>query len=174
MLAALLSERGAFVAFVSGRLRDLGAAAAEEIVQEAFVKAVSHEGELRDPAAGRAWFYGILRNAIVDARRRGAVAERAHGQILGESEPASEPPTPRAACRCIAAAVSGLKDEYRAAIAHVVAEDEPLASFAERSGLSRNHAAVRVHRAKKALAATVKTTCGACAGEGCRDCTCAR
>lgn len=171
-LTSLLAERATFVAYVEKRLR--GTASAEEIVQDAFAKALVHRDELHAARSARAWFFGILRNAVVDAKRRADVAGRAHERLVAEAPALSMPEPTGASCRCIGAVVSGLKEEYREVLTHVVAEDEPLATFASRSGLTNNHAAVRVHRAKKALAATVKKTCGACASAGCRDCTCAR
>lgn len=173
MLPTLLAERAAFVAFVASRTRSLSGAVAEELVQEAFEKAIRSEHELRDPASARAWFYGILRHAVTDAHRRAEVRERAHASVSAEADGTVAPPETTAPCRCIAAAVARLGAEQRDALVHVVAGDEALADFAERTKISNNHAAVRVYRAKKALASDVARTCGACAGDGCRDCTCA-
>ena len=169
-LAFLVSERPAFVAFVSQKLRSRDAA--EELVQEAFAKAVAHVAELRSSETARGWFYGILRNAIVDYHRRSTVADTAHQRIAHEWPTTTSPEDATTSCGCIGGAIEELKSEYREAIAHVVVSEEPLASFAARENLSNNTAAVRVHRARKALAKKVHATCGACAGEGCRDCTC--
>lgn len=52
-------------------------------------------------------------------------------------------------------------------------EDAGVKEFADRSGISRNSAAVRLHRARRALKKRLLETCGACAEHGCRDCDCA-
>ncbi len=169
-LAFLISERPAFVAFVSQKLRSRDAA--EELVQEAFAKAVAHVAELRSSETARGWFYGILRNAIVDFHRRSTVSDTAHERIAYEWPTTTSPEDAAAPCACIGAAIEELKSEYREAITQVVVSEEPLTSFAAREKLSSNTAAVRVHRARRALAKKVHATCGACAGEGCRDCTC--
>lgn len=45
---------------------------AEEIVQEAFLRAMAHEPDIRplDPAQRRAWLYRTVRNIFLDRRRR--------------------------------------------------------------------------------------------------------
>lgn len=167
LLEALVAERPAFEAFVRKRI-DGGDA--EEIVQAAFAKAFEHRTELREPEGARAWFYGILRHALVDRARRSEVRERASSRLSAESDRVVSFEEPRRACACVARVLAELRPEYREALEHVVLEERPLAELAE--GVSSNTAAVRVHRAKKALAREVSATCGACAGEGCRDCTC--
>jgi RNA polymerase sigma-70 factor (ECF subfamily) len=51
-------------------------------------------------------------------------------------------------------------------------EDGALAHYAQRTGITATNAAVRGHRARKALARGLRATCGTCAGAGCLDCTC--
>lgn len=167
LFETLAAERPAFEAFVRKRVHG---DEAEEIVQAALAKAFEHRAELRDRDGARAWFYGILRHALVDRARRVEVRERASSRLAAESEPVVPFEEPRRACACVSRVLAELRPEYREALEHVVVEERPLAELAE--GVSSNTAAVRVHRAKKALAREVSATCGACAGEGCRDCTC--
>ena len=63
---------GELYGFSLNALGDRGAA--EEIVQEVFLRAWRHAGRY-DPrrAAVRTWLYQIARNAIIDSRRRAAV-----------------------------------------------------------------------------------------------------
>ncbi len=167
LFEALVAQRPAFEAFVRKRVHG---GDAEEIVQAALAKAFEHRAELRDRDDPRAWFYGILRHALVDRARRSEVRERAASRLAAESDPVVPFKVPRRACACVARVLAALRPEYRDALEHVVVEERPLSELAE--GVSSNTAAVRVHRAKKALAREVAATCGACAGEGCRDCTC--
>lgn len=46
--------------------------------------------------------------------------------------------------------------------------------YAAERGISANNAAVRVHRARKALARELAECCGGCASAGCGDCSCER
>ena len=70
----LNAQRSAFKAFLTARVGS--AAEAEDILQNGLLKAVQRAGELQDDAKLTAWFYQLLRNAIVDhyrtkgARRR--------------------------------------------------------------------------------------------------------
>jgi RNA polymerase sigma-70 factor (ECF subfamily) len=69
----LVAGHRAFVAFVGRRVGDR--AIAENIVQDAFVKGPGSSGDLRADESSRAWFYLVLRNAIIDRHRR-APADR--------------------------------------------------------------------------------------------------
>jgi RNA polymerase sigma-70 factor, ECF subfamily len=63
---------GELYGFALNALGDRGAA--EEIVQEVFLRAWRHAGRYDpDRAAVRTWLYQITRHAIIDARRRAAV-----------------------------------------------------------------------------------------------------
>ncbi len=50
---------------------------AEEILQEAFVRSIGRGSTLRDGELATAWFYRLLRNALVDHHRRRDVEQRA-------------------------------------------------------------------------------------------------
>jgi RNA polymerase sigma-70 factor (ECF subfamily) len=53
-------------------------AAAEEVLQDAFVKGLEHAGDIHDGESAVAWFYRLLRNALIDFYRDLAV--RLHPQ----------------------------------------------------------------------------------------------
>jgi RNA polymerase sigma-70 factor (ECF subfamily) len=67
-----------------------------------------------------------------------------------------------------------LKPSYRDALEQIELADMPIKDYAAQLGISANSAAVRVFRARNALRDEVEKTCGACADEGCSDCSCAR
>ena len=75
---------GELYGFALNALSDRGAA--EEIVQEVFLRAWRHAGQYDPARAGvRTWLYQITRHAIIDARRRAAVRP-----ALAQHEPAGE------------------------------------------------------------------------------------
>ncbi len=74
----LLALKGDFVRFV--RARTGSDAEAEDLLQAAYVKAAEKAGAIREDESTVAWFYRLLRNAIVDARRDRRRAEALAGQ----------------------------------------------------------------------------------------------
>lgn len=173
LLQELAAKRGQFLAFVERRVGDR--ALAEDILQDAFAKSVEHLSDLRTPQAATAWFYRVLRNASVEHYRRNT--RRARAMTAVEVEAAIAPPEPAfdtvgSRCRCVAALADTLKPEYAEALMRIEVDGLPVKAFALEQGITSGNAAVRVHRARKALAREVADTCGACASRGCGDCTC--
>ena len=173
LLHELVSKRGEFLAFVERRVGDR--ALAEDILQDAFAKSVERLAELRTPAAATAWFYRVLRNASVESHRRRDRQARALDRVEAQVGLAPREPELDAidtGCRCVGELVETLKPEYAQALARVEVDGVAVKDFAVEQGISANNAAVRVHRARKALARELAECCGACASTGCADCTC--
>lgn len=168
-LARLVAERHRFLGFLQRRLGDR--ALAEDILQEAFARSVSKLEQLDDQESAVAWFYRVLRNAVIDHQRRGAVAEQKLAQLERELD-RSEPELHGAVCQCVAGLARSLKPEYAAALQAVEVEGAAVKDFAAVAGISASNAAVRVFRARDALRREVARCCGGCADDGCRDCTC--
>ncbi len=171
VVQTLVAGHRDFLRFLERRLGDRSAA--EDVLQDAFVRGIQKLGDVNSETAV-AWFYQVLRNALVDrARRKGAstgALERLAQELGDEHEPA--PDTRNAICQCIGRLAATLKPEYAAAIASLEVEGQSLVDFARLNGITPNNAAVRVHRAREALKKQVKACCGSCADHGCLDCTC--
>ena len=172
VVQTLVAGHRDFLRFLERRLGDRSQA--EDVLQEAFVRGLQRAGDVEKDTAV-AWFYQVLRNALIDrARRAGAstsALERLAKELGDEHEPA--PDTRDAICQCIGRLAATLKPEYAAALSALEVEGQSLAEFARLSGITPNNAAVRVHRAREALKKQVKACCGSCADHGCLDCTCA-
>src|SRR6185436_13954783 len=106
----LVANHRDFVRFVERRIGNR--AIAEEIVQEAFVRSLDRGDEIRDSVVG--WFYGVLRNAVVDHQRRQAVASRRLDEFAAELAATTDGGEELAnvACACVARLASTLKPEY--------------------------------------------------------------
>ena len=145
----LLLQRRSFASFLRRQVGD--PELAEDILQEAFSKALEREQDLRDPEASVAWFYRVLRNAVIDHRRRKGAEERRLDRfaqaLASESEPDAE--LLAEACKCVHALMEGLKPEYSTTLRQVELEGRPLPEVAERAGITANNASVRLHRARK-------------------------
>lgn len=168
--ASLAEMHSRFLQFLRGRIGE--AAAAEDILQAAYVRALEHEAQLRESDSSVAWFYRILRNAVADHFRQAAVRSRAAEQIAAETMESYELELEAKACACIREAIRALKPGYRDALERVDLGGESVESFAEAAGASANNAYVRLHRARKALARKLMQVCGTCAQHHCTDCAC--
>ena len=107
--ARLASARGHFLAFVRRRVSD--PELAEDILQDALLRAVRSAPELRDEERLVAWFYAILRNAIIDAYRRRDVRQRRLARLDEGVDLADEPSeeSTRTLCECFRALIPTMK-----------------------------------------------------------------
>lgn len=172
---ALVTQHRELLAFVERRVGDR--AVAEEILQSALVRSLEKADAVRDSALG--WFYGVLRNAIVDHHRRTAAATR-RLERYGEEEAATGAAVVAApdeelrgtVCRCVSRLADTLKPEYATALRRIELDGASVKDYAEEAGISSNNAGVRIFRAREALRRQVLRACGSCAEHGCLDCTC--
>jgi RNA polymerase sigma factor (sigma-70 family) len=173
--SVLVENHRRFLSFLSRRVPT--PEMAEDILQEAFVRGMTKAPALTSSESIVAWFYRVLRNAIVDHYRRAGVEARAMGRLASESEDSVAPVDAELfdeVCGCVRSLVSTLKPEYAAAVTRVDIDGLPLAAFAQETGISANNAGVRLHRAHKALKARLQEACGTCADHGCYQCSCGR
>ena len=172
VVAAWVENHRRFLAFLERRVESR--AAAEEILQEAFLRGLEGAGEIRDDERAVAWFYRLLRNAVVDHYRRRGAEARGLEALARELGDASEPPAEveAALCRCFEALLPALRPEYSEILRRVDLEGSRPADFARETGLTANNAMVRLYRARKALRADLERSCRTCADHGCLDCSC--
>jgi RNA polymerase sigma-70 factor (ECF subfamily) len=170
VVAALVANHREFLAFVQRRVGDR--ALAEEILQDAFVRNLEKLDEVRDTAIG--WFYRVLRNAIIDHRRRAEVAGRRLEAFAAEPSDADarDEELHRVVCKCVADLAGTLKREYASALRRIEVDGVSVKDYAEEAGITPGNAGVRVFRAREALRKQVQRSCGTCAEHGCLDCTC--
>ncbi len=168
----LIASRGKFLSFLSARLHDK--AAAEDVLQIAYIKALEHGSDIRDDESTVAWFYRILRNALTDHYRRTSVRDKGEAEYATETPQTYEPELEQTACACIGDVFRDLKVEYRSAIERVDLGGQSIEDFAKTNRITPNNASVRLHRARKSVAKELTAVCGSCAEHKCLDCTCKR
>lgn len=168
----LVADHRAFLAFVERRVESR--AIAEDILQEAFVRGIERGSQIRDEESATAWFYRVLRNAIIDHHRRHGTASRGLEALANELDEQVLPPpdVQDLVCRCITGLTDALKPEYAEALRRIEIEGVAVKDYGAEIGITANNAAVRVYRARKALREHVIRSCGTCAEHGCIDCTC--
>jgi DNA-directed RNA polymerase specialized sigma24 family protein len=71
VVVRLVENHRRFLSFVQKRVGN-----AEEILQDALAKGVARAGEIRDEERAVAWFYRLLRNAVIDHWRARDVEAR--------------------------------------------------------------------------------------------------
>jgi len=174
VVRVLVANHRQFLGFLEKRVGNR--ATAEDILQDAFVKGVDRLQTLRSDESAIAWFYRLLRNAIIDHKRRAGAAERKLAAFGQEVESHLEPDRELygAICSCVTALAATLKEEYAEALRTVEVDGIAVKDYADRANLSKSNAGVRVHRAREALRRQVLRSCGTCADHGCLDCTCAK
>ena len=171
--SVLADNHRRFLAFLQRRVptREI----AEDILQDAFVRGLTKAPPFASSESSVAWFYRVLRNAIVDYYRHSSVEERAIERYAAETDDVVGPADPElfdAVCECVRSLVETLKPEYAAAIRRVDLDGISPTAFALEQGISANNAGVRLHRAHRALKARIHEVCTTCAEHGCRPCSC--
>jgi RNA polymerase sigma-70 factor (ECF subfamily) len=170
-IAQLVNGHRDFLSFLERRVESRDAA--EDILQSAFVRGLERGADVQDEKVV-SWFYRVLRNAVIDHYRHRSASARAMavwGRDFADShEP--EASLKQEICQCISGLLATLKPEYQDALRIVDLQEAKLSELAEQSGISTENAAVRVHRARKALRRRIEQSCGVCAEHGCVDCQC--
>ena len=173
VLRLLLDNHARFLGFLERRVgsRD----EAEDILQEAFVRSIGRADSLRSPESATAWFYRILRNALIDHHRREGTRARAFLQLAVETEEGTgetDRELEAVACACVTALVDTLKPEYGTALRRVDLDGLTVRGFAEETGITPSNAGVRLHRAREALRRQLARSCGTCLTQRCLDGCC--
>jgi RNA polymerase sigma factor (sigma-70 family) len=174
VLSTLVENHRRFLRFLEVRVGSREVA--EELLQAAFVKGLERGGELHDGESAVAWFYRLLRNALVDHwRHRDAERRALEREATEAADQVIPPPELEAAlCECVNGLIPTLKDEYAEILRRVEMEGRTVVEAAADLGITPGNAAVRLHRARQALRLRLQTTCGACTEHGCLDCSCGR
>jgi RNA polymerase sigma-70 factor (ECF subfamily) len=169
VIEPLLAARERFLAFVRARVSN--PELAEDILQDALLKAVRAAPALRDSERLVPWFYRVLQNAIVDVYRKDGAAPQVVDVSFADSVP-DDPEQVAALCECFRELLPALKPEYAEVIETLDLRGVAGADEAGRLGISANNLKVRHHRARAALRRSLETTCRVCAEHHCLDCTC--
>lgn len=170
-IAQLVEGHREFLAFLERRVESR--AVAEDILQAAFTRGLERGTGVQEEKVV-AWFYRVLRNAVIDHYRQRSTTARVK-EVWGREFPDVQEPEAelrREICQCVSGLLETLKPEYREALRIVDLEEGKLKDLAQQSGITADNAAVRVHRARAALRRRIEQACGTCSVHGCLDCSC--
>ncbi len=145
-IAALTPQLRGFARFLA---RD--ASRADDLVQEALLRALEHQASWQDGTDLRAWLFRILRNAFLDQARRRGTERRA----LDTFDPhAAQTPTQPAMAELgeLGRAIAELPATLREAILLVAALEFTVTEAAAVTGVAEGTLKARVSRARELLA----------------------
>ncbi len=172
IVAALVQNHRQFLSFLEKRVG--GRSEAEDILQEAYARGLGKLDSIRDDELAVAWFYRLLRNAVIDRARNLGTRAKQLAKFASELETTTEPDgeARSTVCQCVVTLAATLKPEYGEALRRIELEGASIKEYAAEAGISDNNAAVRAFRARTALRKQLALSCGTCAEHGCFDCTC--
>ena len=170
------NARAAILSFLRKRVGDDGVA--QDLFQQSVLRAIERQSSLRRREDAVAWFYSILRHALVDYLRKRAVEARgkeAYRQALIHSGHGKVPPFEEVAsnlCSCAYAILPSLRPSHAELIRRIDLGGESSKTVAQDLAMTRNNVRVRLHRARQVLRARLVRFCGPCCERNCRNCTC--
>lgn len=155
MDAARAGDRAAFGHLYEGFARmvhgcllaRLQPADADDLVQDVFLHAMAHLGELRDGAAFGPWLRTIARNRVNDHYRR----SRPTVEVPEDLPAADGRPHAAAEAREVLAIVRALPEAYRETLILRLVEGMSGPEIALRTGLTEGSVRVNLHRGMKLL-----------------------
>ncbi len=167
-LAALSNERARYVSFAKRKVRS--GADAEDLVQQALVRATERISTLKATDRLDAWFYRILRNTIADHHAEWALREKKLHELAKEVDTGTDEDV--ASCACSLGLLERINPDYREMLTRIDIDEESITELANSKGLTVNNATVRLHRARKSLRDELLAFCGTSSAKDCADCGC--
>lgn len=173
VLRAMLAHRRRLTSSLANWL---GSADAEDVLQEACLKALQKGGSLRRRDSALVWFERIVRHAAIDHARHADAERRARAGVARDPTQGADVVLPahlrEPICRCGLGLLSTLRPAYADILRRVDLEGECIADVAATLATSPNSIRVRLHRARSALRTRWSEYCGRCARRAGRFCDC--
>lgn len=170
------NARAAVLSFLLKQGMDDGVA--QDLFQQSVLRAIEYQSSLRRREDAVAWFYSILRHALVDYLRKRAVEARgkkAYSEALIHSGHGKVSPVEEIAgnlCCCAYAILPSLRPNHAELIRRIDLGGESSQTVAQDLAMTRNNVRVRLHRARQVLRTRLVAFCGRCCERDCRDCSC--
>ncbi len=136
-------------------LRRSGAGEADDVVAETFAIAWRRLDDVPAGEAALPWLYGVARRVLANRRRGDRRRDRLVQRLAAEPDSATGEPA-AADAPAILAALADLRPVEREIVCLAAWEGLSNARIAELFGCSENAVAIRLHRARRRLAAVLK------------------
>jgi RNA polymerase sigma factor (sigma-70 family) len=176
VVETLIANHAEFKKFLARRLPD--ETLAEDLLQNCMAKAVERRSDPKAEASVVAWFYAIIKNALIDYYRAHATESDKNAAYLkeltaqGADRVSSADEVGAAVCACMKRLLPTLKPSYAEVIQRIDLGEESPDQVARDLGVTPGNLAVRLYRARLALRASLVRSCGTCTEHGCLDCDC--
>jgi RNA polymerase sigma-70 factor (ECF subfamily) len=129
---------------------------AEDLCQEAFLKAMTGLTGFREGSNFRAWLFRIAYNAFINQQRKASrIRDAFPTNVVANGEGPAEQAMSREALKMLARAVGRLPDDFRAAFLLRVEEDLSFKQIAEILEITEETARWRVFKARQKLMDTL-------------------
>ena len=169
--AALIESHRDFFRMLTQRLGDTEAA--EEVLQQFYLRAVSKASALRKRESIRVWLFKLLRSVLTDYTRREATRRRQEAAYVRHQAVTPEDPTLESTvCTCLWTLLPTLKPEYADILRRVDLSGASRQQVAAALGVSVNNLTVRLHRARQAIKRALLLSCTTCPQHGFLRCAC--
>jgi RNA polymerase sigma-70 factor (ECF subfamily) len=143
-----LEYHARLLGFIKSRVND--EAAAEDILQDVFVRVQTGIDRLRQDSSIGSWLYRISRNAIIDYYRRHKPTEELPNSLAAPEREATAKARQDIE-RCLEPMIRTLPDKYRQALILSELEALPQKAVAESQGVTLSGAKSRVQRGRALL-----------------------
>lgn len=143
--------------FILNRVQD--EQAADDILQNAFIKIHTHLDSLQDERKLSSWVYQITRNTIVDYYRQRRLTLPLTAELPESAPDEDKAHVHTALARSVRAMVDSLPDEYRIPLLWDTFEGLSQQEIAARLGISLSGAKSRIQRARAKLRALLLECC---------------
>jgi RNA polymerase sigma factor (sigma-70 family) len=167
-MEGLVEKRALFRAFLRKRLAS--DAEVDDLLQHTLIKAMRQRDSVRDNEKLVAWFYRLLRRALIDHHRSESSRKMREETWLRERSPDAS--SRAAICGCLEGVIARLEPRAAELVRRVDLQGEPVARVASSLGMTANAAMVALHRARARLRRELVAFCGDCAEGACLDCDC--
>lgn len=174
LFSALIGQRRKWVAYLISR--GCKPEDAEDVLQNAYLKAYRFQRQLTERQAVESWFYEVLRTAFLDHVRKEAATRKREEAYATESTTQRETETGEetiATCGCMIKRLSRLNPRYADLLEKIDLKGMRPAEYASANKEEVTTTYVAIRRARQALHNELVSFCGSCAKEeSCLACEC--
>jgi RNA polymerase sigma-70 factor (ECF subfamily) len=127
-----------------------------DVLQDVWIRVLRRIGELREPAALRAWLYRITHGVAIDRMRRAIARERAEEDQYAEFDEADEPSFAEEDAAAIHAALSEIGLKHREVLVLHFLQDLSMADIGQIVGCTEGTVRSRIFYGKRAMKEILK------------------